>query len=326
MAQSTQTTPKSRNEWLFGQVRKKFSKKQLMETNILTMLNRTIRMFEYTGLPDTIPAKDLELYLQVNGFAIFAKPPASETPYAFFGSMAGEPNAYYLPTRAIVANPYLRFNRDMEIDTECVVLRNDNFYLGLMPMFRKYATLMTEAELSLKQACINARIPALVQADNDNTAGSAKEFFRKVTDGEDFGVVMTNDFFDGLSTHTFTQNEKSIKDLIEVIQYIRGTWFNEIGLESTFNMKRESLNVAETTLNDDVLAPTVDQMLENRREGLKRINEMFGLNIEVELSGAWKDNAQLDDILVEQQEQEVSGNENENQRDSNPDRDEVAAD
>jgi hypothetical protein len=55
-------------------------------------------------------------------------------------------------------------------------------------------------------------------------------------------------------------------------------------------MKREALNSAETTMNDDPLAPKVDDMLRERKKGIERINKHYGLNITVDLASSWKKN------------------------------------
>ena len=53
-------------------------------------------------------------------------------------------------------------------------------------------------------------------------------------------------------------------------------------------MKREALNSAESALNDDILYPLIDEMLEERQKGIEKINELYGTNISVELSSVWK--------------------------------------
>ena len=42
-------------------------KRKSIYNYVLMMFDRTNQMFEYKGLPDTIPAHMLELYLQING-------------------------------------------------------------------------------------------------------------------------------------------------------------------------------------------------------------------------------------------------------------------
>ena len=53
-------------------------------------------------------------------------------------------------------------------------------------------------------------------------------------------------------------------------------------------MKREALNSAESALNDDILYPLIDEMLEERQKGVEKINKLYGTNISVELSSVWK--------------------------------------
>lgn len=301
------TQPTNRNEWIFGNIKDPLKDKQYLLRSVVTqMLNRTTKMFKYNGLPDTIKTKDLETQLQVGGFAIWKE--VDGNMYTFTGGLGGEPNPYYLPTIAIVANPALKYNASLKIDEQCVVMLNDNYYQGMMPVFNKYGTLLVEAELSLKIAVLNARVPALIQADNDGTYKSAKEFFEKIVAGEEYGIISSKEFFDGIRSQDFYK-QAYIKDLIEAIQYIRGTWYNEIGLNATFNMKREAINEAEATLNEDILQPTIDNMLECRQDALEKVNKMFGTNITVEFASTWKQNEKEEDLAFDLKEAEIESKE-----------------
>lgn len=301
------TQPTNRNEWIFGNIKNPLKDKDYLLRSVVTqMLNRTTKMFKYNGLPDTIKIKDLETQLQVGGFAIWKE--VKGNLYTFTGRLGGESNPYYLPTIAIVTNPALKYNASLEIDKECVVMLNDNYYQGMMPVFNKYGSLLVEAELSLKMAILNARVPALIQADNDGTYKSAKEFFEKIVQGEEYGIISSKEFFDGIRSQDFYK-QAYIKDLIEAIQYIRGTWYNEIGLNATFNMKREAINEAEATLNEDILQPTIDNMLECRQEALEKVNSMFGTNITVEFASTWKQNEKEEALAFDLKEAEIDSKE-----------------
>lgn len=80
--------------------------------------------------------------------------------------------------------------------------------------------------------------------------------------------------------------------LVEHNQYIRSTWYAQLGLNSMFNMKKEAISDAEKQMSEDELLPLIDNMLEERRRALKIINEKFGTNIEVEFNSSWKDNVE----------------------------------
>lgn len=298
------TNPTNRNEWIFGNIKSPLDDKAgLIRQAVIQMLNKTSRMFKYKNLPETMPQRDLEILLQVNGFAVLPTEGKGRG-YAFYGGLGGEPSPYYLPTKAVVANPALRLNETYEIGKNCVIVRNDEFYQSLLPLFNKYATLLVEAELSLKYSIFNARIPAITQADNDNTKASAEAFFKKIVNGEDYSIVATKEFFEGLTSVEFCK-QTYIKDLIEAIQYIRGTWYNEIGLNAAFNMKREAINEAEATLNEEILFPYIDTMLLSRQRDFDLYNEMTDSNIKVELDGVWERNQKQEDLSLEQQVAEI---------------------
>lgn len=306
-----------RNDWIFGRLKPIINDKDEMFRSTCTqMLNKTTRIFKYNGLPDTIAVKDLETQLQLNGFAIFKE--VQGDLYSFIGGLGGKPNPYYLPTLAIIANPALNYSADLEIDKECVVMLNDHYYQGLTPLFNKYGGLLAEAEMSLKYAIINARVPALIQADNDNTHASAVEFFKKIVEGDGYGIISSKEFFDGIRSADFYK-QAYIKDLIESIQYIKGSWYNEIGLNAAFNMKREAINEAEATLNEDILYPTIDTMLECRKIGLEKVNAMYGTNISVELDSIWEQNRKHEDLVLEAEEAEIEAIKNDGEENENED-------
>lgn len=270
------------------------------------MLARTQRMFHYEGLPDTIPARMLELYLQINGCVAVAEHDGGV--YAYTGGLGGEPDVYYQPTVYTIANPAQGWSSNLTIGKDCIVIRNDSLYLGLIPLFRRYATALTENELSLYIADINSRMISMISATDDRTIDSARKYLDDIERGK-LGVIGDNAFLEGLKAQPLlsASSRGGVLDLMEYEQYLKSSWYNEIGLDSNYNMKRERLNTAEVEMNNDSLAPLVDDMLESRKEGIKQVNEMFNLSIEVSLSSAWEQNREEDDMLLGRGEDEGGG-------------------
>lgn len=266
------------------------SKKRCVAQHVSYMLNRTQRMFEYKGLPDSIPARVLELYLQMNGNACFYK--YNDTLYVFTGGMGGEPDVYYRPTIYTIANPALKLSKSLKIDTECVVVPNDSLYVGLMPLFERYGTAIMETELSLKIATTNARLTSFISAPDDRTKKSAEKYLTDLENGEN-GVAAENAFLDGIRVQPYgVAGSRTFTDLIELEQYWKASEFNEIGLNANYNMKRESLNTSESQMNNDALLPLADDMLNQRKIGMEKVNAMFGTNITVDFASSWEDNAE----------------------------------
>lgn len=271
-------------------------KKHLGEQHVLYMLNRTQVMFDYKKLPETIPARNLEMMLQLNGNIFFTKVYGDF--YVFTGGLGGEPDVYYEPTIYTVANPYLNYSKNLVIGDDGILIRNDSYGVGLLPLFKKYAALLAENELTMRIADVNNRIMFLLSAADDRTKASAEKFMDDVSKGK-LDVISDNAFLESLKVlPAATQNSVRLTDLIEFEQYLRAGWFNDLGINANYNMKRESISPNEAQLNDDALLPFVDDMLEMRRIGIKQVNEKYELDIEVNLSSSW---------LKEQMEQVTPG-------------------
>lgn len=249
------------------------------------MLNRTQRIFKYTGLPDTIPQRMFEYLLQVNGFACVTK--VEGELYAFYGGLGGEPDVYYQPTVCVVSSPALNWSSTLKIGEDCVVVRGDSCMRGLIPLFNRYATAMVENDLSFKLATINTRIQAWVTAPDDTTAEAGNKYLDDVEAGK-LGVVGSNEFLEGIKVQPVQGSIRTFTDLIEYQQYLKASWYNEIGLNANYNMKREKLSTTESQMNNDALLPLVDDMLEQRKIGVEEINKMFGTNITVEFDSSWE--------------------------------------
>lgn len=273
------------DEEIFRTDDKHYGKKNIGQQHVLYMLNRTQSMFDYEDLPETIPQRNLEIMLQLNGNVFWTMVDGKH--YVFTGGLGGEPDVYYEPTIYTVANPALNFSKNLKIDEDGVLIRSDSYGVGLLPMFQRYAALMTENDITMRVADICSRIPFMISATDDKTEKSAKVFIQHIINGE-LDVISDNPFFEGLKVNPTAQdNSIRITDLIEYQQYLKAAWFNELGINANYNMKRESISPDEAQLNDDALLPYVDDMLETRKLGIEKVNEMYGLNIKVTLASSW---------------------------------------
>lgn len=248
-------------------------------------LAKTQSMFEYEGLPDSIPQKELERLLQTTGNAFVTS--VDGVLYALSGGKGGEPDVYGRATLYTVANPALKLNKTYDIQKDGVLIENDSNGESLLPLIGRYAVLHTDGLISLNTASILTRITMLISASDDKTKQSADEFLRKIQDGE-FSIIGENAFFKGVNMQTApTTNSVYITQLIELIQYYKASMYNELGLNANYNMKRERLNLGEVSMNVDVLLPYVDNMLKERQNAVEKINEMFDTEISVKLASSW---------------------------------------
>lgn len=281
-----------------------YTNKQANIKNFVSLMrNKTLTMFDYTGLPDSLPAIELEKLLQGSGYAVLTTEYKGELT-AFNATLSGqEKDIYNRPTQAVISHPL--YNGTVDLDKNAVLVRNDDEQQGLLWLFEKYGAMINETDVSIIVMNYNKRIQTLISANDDSTVESANAYLEKVVNGE-LGVIGESKLFDSLKVSpTSTNQSNSTTDLVELQQYLKATLFNEIGMNAPYNMKRERLTDDEVQANTDNLRPLADNMLRNRQEGLDKVNELFNTNISVEFGSIWKtedpDDASADDPEVADQ-------------------------
>ena len=257
-----------------------------------------------------------------NGTAIFTK--LGDKYYVFNGRPGAEMNAYYVPLRYVVADPWVKLPdgntlskefiiedhiwNGKEVAADCVMIRNDTFAVGLLPMVTKYCRRIMENEITMELASILARATINISASDDRTRSSAELWLKRLIDGE-LAIMAETPFIEGLNVREFKEVADCLVPLIEYHQYTKASFLNDIGLNANYNMKREAINSNESQLNDDMLKPLIDNMLQMRKEAVEDINKMYGLNITVDFNSAWKSNEDTEDAEVSKLEAEVESTE-----------------
>ena len=260
------------------------NKKEQLSKFRADMLNKSLTMFEWKNLPDTLPAVEIEKQLQTNGYSIIAK--VQGNIYAFQGGFSGQ-DPYNQPTKAIVNNPSLNYNGTFTINEDCVIIKNDDMQQGLIHIYNKYGTLLIENQITMLMTDYNYRMPFTISSKDDSTTQSAREYLQKIIDGS-LGVIGEAKLFDALKV--VPTNNKGVNlfaDLYGYQQFIEAQLNNTIGLATNNNMKRERLTTNEIEVNKNASYPLIDNMLRNRKQAVEKINKMFDLDIDVEFSSIW---------------------------------------
>jgi hypothetical protein len=266
---------------------------------------RLLKMFKYENLPDSMPPDMLEYITMMNGHTFVTK--VGDDLYALYGTFGGIQDGYYRPTQYIVSNPGLNLTETYDIKEDGVLFRNDFLWKGLYPLLARYAYLMSENLLTIRTADIMLRIIAMISAPDDTTKAAGEAYLQKIVKGE-LSVIGEKTFLDdGIRMQSPPSNNGSyLTQFIELHQYLKGSCFNELGLNANFNMKREALGDGETSLNDDILMPLCDQMLQCRKEDVAKINAMFDTDITVEFDSSWAQNVKEMELELENMKKEAS--------------------
>lgn len=275
----------------------KYSKdKKTIADNIGYMVfNLMQSAFKWGGLPDTIPQKWLEFMLMRDGYTVVTE--VNGKLYAFNGGLGGQLDEYYQPTLAIIANPYLNYSGSVVVkdDKDGVLGSNDTLRRGLIPLVGKYAGLLAENTITMRIADINARTTTILSGSDESTISSIKEYYRQLEKGN-LGAIQESTFLEDLKVQSAAATAgNQLTDLIEMEQYLKASLFNMLGLQSNYNMKRESINSNEAQLNEDSLRPFIYNMLVCRKDFVERLNKRYNLNVTVELNTVWKEKEVSDD-------------------------------
>lgn len=250
------------------------------------MVDCAMSMFEVKNLPDTIPERNLKLLMFKNGFLAGFK--HNNNLYVSECAFGADLNPYYEPKSLIVTNPYL-VSKTFSIGYDCVLLNNDSRRSGLFRLFQKYATLLTDSDISLRLIDITSRIPYMISGADDNTKQSAELFIDNLVKGK-MSIVADNRFIESLQVTPMQSGTNRYSQAIEYNTFLTASWLNKIGIQYNGNMKRESLNEAEVNINNDSLYPFVHDIKKSWTESFDRFNKLFGTNIEVVFNSSWKAN------------------------------------
>lgn len=252
-------------------------------------LSKTLTMFKYKGLPDSIPYEILENYLQTTGKAFIFK--YDDDLIALPIELNTDKVDYY--NRPTTGNIFL--NDEKKLITvnlkDGVLISNDYLQLGFTELFDKYSYLINQSELTLYIANIWKRASKIISASDDSTIQSAKEYVNKIENG-DISIISTNPIFNDLNITTDNVTSVSLSELIQYDNYFKSNLFNEIGLSSNKDMKKERLITSEIEQNNNVIYPFVDNMLDCRKTGISKVNEMFDLNISVQFDSSWNEDTE----------------------------------
>ena len=286
-----------------GEVDKKLIYKTLMSS----VLKKAYMMLDYENVPKEIPIRMLKTYLITNGhFCGFTHNGKMKISW---GTFAGKPDEYYFPKQYIVSNPYIEgmSGRTLEIGRDCIVVKNDSLAESLLDVISKHVNMLTENESSMIICDILARAQGIMSAKDDAQMESAQAYLKNIFNGKVVPIKSDSFTQDNFETVAFGTAHYILTDLIEYEQYIRSSLYSELGIKINFNMKRESLNSEETSMDEELLKPYIDNMIETQNEDLLMLSDFWGLPepIRAKRGSVWAENEKKDDLKMDAMEAET---------------------
>ena len=259
------------------------------------LLLRCLSIFKYENLPDTLPAREIELNLLLTGHCvIFEKGGNIYTNLTSLYNNQDSP--YYYPNRAIYANPKLK-SEELKIGINSEIIYNnplqDNIYYlpsdgGMLTFIQRYARQLADIESSINNYIVNTRLTSYPTASNDQVKASIERFFDKLTLGER-AVISDNAIIEQFRNVDINRSsiKDGINDLLIARDKILEMFYRDIGVKF-YNPKKAQVTEDELESNDQLLLISTKDMLETRREGIERVNNHFNINISVDITDEFK--------------------------------------
>lgn len=263
------------------------------------ILAKTLSMFDYEGLPDTIPEQELERILQEKGLAFIYEYKGEL--YAFSGTLTGDVDMYNRPTKINISIPKDHTVKTVDLD-KGVLICNDDYRLGLQPLIEKYNTLIVENEISIMMYNLNNRIHKIISASDDITRDSANKYLSEIVNGN-LAIIGESKFLQDLKVQGGSTNQgQGLGDLIEYNKYLKSSLYNEVGIQSNINDKKERMIRAEIEQNQELLYPFINNMYNNRVAAVEKLNNLYSLNVNVKYGSVWVNRKEISNNEVESME------------------------
>lgn len=238
------------------------------------LLELSISMFEWTGLPDSIDPRFLELVLFGDGFSIFFKDDVLGF-LALRTMIGGRLDVYQIPMerRAYASNGY-----NMKLDSSnSVIIYNNMIHTNSVLEVENFSARLAKLDRIIDVNCNAQKTPVLITCDESQRL-TMKNLYMK---------------YEGNVPYIFGDsnlNPNSIKVLKTDAPYnadklytLKTQIWNEaltyLGISNVNIQKRERLITDEVMRNQGGTIASRYSRLESRRQACEQINKMFGLDI-----------------------------------------------
>lgn len=193
---------------------------------------------------------------------------------------------YYRPRRFLLANPYYKESKDLEIGTECEIIKLTPDYMGIWDIISYYAEKMAQMDVAINTAIINSKFAYIVGAKNKAAAEVLKKLFDKVNSGEPavfFDSKLANDSqnkdepWQALLRDNL-KNSYIVTDLLRDFQTIINDFDTEIGIPTIPYEKKERLVTSEA--ESKIIDATSRSIIwyDTLKDSFERCNKFLGLS------------------------------------------------
>lgn len=236
-----------------------------------------VSMFEWRNLPETIDPRYIEMALFLNGCVVYFRDEV-------IGDLCldcvaqGNFDVYGYPIRRRAYSRYNHYQKNLNVDDSVIIWNNflrKNNVLDMQMFSRRLANLDRIIDVNANAQ----KTPVMVTATEKQRL-TMLNLYMKYDGNEPFIFGDANLDLNGLKVLQ-TEAPYVAQDIYQLKTEIWNEALTYLGISNVNITKRERLITDEVTRNQGGTVASRYSRLESRREAVKKINEMFGTNIEV---------------------------------------------
>lgn len=260
-------------------------------------------MFEWTGLPQTVPQDYLERNLVKHGYVLYYKdsqigqdvlrceitgqnrhelPITARTTIS--SHLPGEPSVIDRNIKRLADSEDAQTDFDELKDG--VLIRNMPHGQNMSEIVDFFATRLALAQQAFDTNLLWANVPYIFQTDSDDTRLSIEKLFADIFSGTPFTIVDKSLFKDNKERTGVPSGIQYIgKELMDTQNEIMMKFRETVGFNTAGVDKAERVNTLEIKSNDQHTKSVLEIMLYQRKQACEAINAFFNVALSVELVG-----------------------------------------
>lgn len=249
------------------------------------LLQRAMSVFKWDGIPSHWAKNYFDTVLWMWGWIAVVK--TDKFGVIPQGCGLRGYNVFYQPTHAVISNPLLRGLLEPRIGSECELFRLSPDYRGIYDLCSFYGDQLALCAQALGGNLVNSKLAYLFAVQDKASAESLKKAYDQIMSGNPAVVVDKRLLGDNgkPSWMTFSQDLKQnyiSPQILADMRTIQNMFDTEIGIPNANTTKRERLVTDEVNANNIETYSKSAMWLETLQECCKKVNALFGLNIQVD--------------------------------------------
>lgn len=272
------------------------------------LIELSIAMFDWTGLPNTIDPRFLELTLFKYGQAVFFEDEVMGY-LALTNAVQGGFDVYGYPVASRAYSPYNNYQKNLTLDDSVIIYNN---YLRTPSSLdvEVFAKRLYNLDRVIDVNANAQKTPILIKCAETQRL-TMKNLYKEF-DGNSPVIFGDN----GLNDANFTVLSTEAPYVADRIYQLKTQIWNEaltyLGISNINVQKKERLITDEVSRNMGGVIASRYSRLNARQNACEKINKMFGLNVWCEYRDDYRElDEELEDVNEDDDEQEPEVKENE---------------